>query len=133
MKRKFTIDPRLVDIFVKTWNKYHPEEEVYPHSINWGWCYQFALLVHKVYGKEKVKLCSDLDGGHCWVKVGRLYYDSAHLEGAKYCLNMDGLFSKNLSEEDICEIWHERGNSGPVDYKVLEYAFKRFKRLKSGK
>lgn len=129
-RAQFQIDPNLVKVFVKVWNKHYSYRKVEHWYINSGWCYQFAVLVRRVYG-DKVKIYSDMDGGHCWVKVGTLFYDSDHLEGVKHSLTMSrNPHSKNISMKQVCEIWEKRGASGPVDLEVIELALKTYKKRK---
>jgi len=71
------VDRRLVEAFVEAWNGTH-YQKVTEGIINGGWCYQFALLVHKVYGGSLVSA----HPWHAWVEVDGKSYDSEHLDGS---------------------------------------------------
>lgn len=59
-------DPALVDV----------------HNIGQGSCYHWAMIVYLASDPGRVTLCSTSDfAWHAFVKIGRLYYDAANMQG----------------------------------------------------
>ena len=128
ISKPLEIPEDLVKTFVFVWNShtssaidYRHRREVAQDWINYGWCYQFALVLKKVYGKE-CEVWSDTTGGHCWVKIGDLFYDSASRQGLPYPITFWGgieQVERNISLARVAELWNHAGRSGPIHLKVI--------------
>ena len=123
--RKFVIPVSFVHTFIRVWNK-HNDCEVTRDDINSGWCYQFALAVRRTFG-DAVRLYTDMEGGHCWIRVDDLYYDSVHLHGVRVPLNQDAQWRGPVSEQFVVRTWESIGISGPVQTHTIEAVAKRWK------
>lgn len=120
-----TVDYRLVDIFVRVWNRNHRSwfggEGLVAENINWGWCYQFALVIHGVYGGELISSC-----GHAWVRIGEWDYDSEHLSGGDIYS-----YGRSVYDRDqFISYWNNGGGSGPVCETTIAETIQEFMKLK---
>lgn len=118
-KKRVTIPESLVNTFLDVWNDENGES-VERWEINSGWCYQFAVVVRFALGSD-VHLYSDMDGGHCWVKIGDYFYDSDHLKGVKRPLSMSYSgddWKGPVSIRTVQRVWHD-ANSGPVQMRTI--------------
>ena len=125
------VSPKLVQLFVDEWNNSvgGGPFEVWKGGINCGWCYQFAFLLRKLYGK-KAQLC--YDDRHAWVKIGRKYYDSSTLDGVD---DIDGLAYRRIgpvrfdvSEERFVKEWVD-GGSGDVQVNTIDKIVKKYRAI----
>ena len=126
--KRVTIPKSLVDTFCRVWYE-NNEDYIDKDDINCGWCYQFAVLVKRALN-VKVELYTDLDGGHCWVKIGNYFYDSDHLNGVAGHLSMSSYgdnWKGPVSERTIQRIWYG-ANSGPVQLRTINKVIKEWKR-----
>ena len=133
---RVVIPARLVSAFVKAWNRANEDiDDDYDEAtdfleadeINGGWCYQFALLLKKVYGR---KCTLYMDSDHVWVKMSGRFYDSDHRGGvvSVYQLGVDDYRYQHATPQQVIDEWGCRGNSGPVRWDVIEMAYKLYKR-----
>lgn len=121
MEDRLVINPRLISLFVEIWNRNNPERWLWASEINWGWCYQFALVVHGVYGGELVS-----SSGHAWVSINGIDYDCNFLDG-------DRIYSFGYPEVQdratFVSYWSVGGGSGPVDERTINEVIQEFTRL----
>lgn len=102
------IDSRLVDLFVETWNEMD-SKVLTEDNINWGWCYQFALVMLYIYGGE-----IQYNASHAWLLKDGIMYDSENLEGG-YPESYDWYeLEPNFCLEEFKDFWANSGISGPV-------------------
>lgn len=130
MKPRLIIDPILVDIFVDTWNRFNESDsylaEITHECINRGWCYQFAMVVHELYGG---KLMSN-DPFHAWVEIEGFAYDTDNLDGIEPRLFWH--YDKAFQSEDkkhFESIWDGLGGSGSIQYDVVNAVVEEFSGL----
>jgi hypothetical protein len=116
------ITKKLIENFVNVWNKNRADYPLYgEYSINSGWCYQFAVILHKLNPRSKIMSCDC----HCWIVVGGKHYDSEHPRGSIHGLcirkscEVKRVSLRQLQEK--CKSW---GNSGPIDWKVVKSVVK---------
>lgn len=109
------IPPGLVERFMKVWNKqyqnYHPIDT--PDRINYGWCYQFAMVLKLIHG-NKAKLHSD--HGHCWVEIDGIHFDSEYPKMGTFIHPGQ---SKEMSVDETVDYW-KHGGSGSVDWALAK-------------
>lgn len=119
------IDPLLVDLFVEAWNEERVDDLV-AEDINRGWCYQFALVIHQVYGGT----LQTPGLRHAWVRINGVDYDSDNLSGT---LKMEQWWEKPDREfshpKKFCEQWREVGRSGDIAWDVIDRTVAEYKRL----
>jgi hypothetical protein len=113
---------------VEIWNHHNKWWcKVTRDRINFGWCYQFAILLKKLHGDE-AKLFHDQS--HVWVKIGNRYYDSDHPHGVIGQKTLSDLnfceYTEEVTEEEVAKFWRT-GGSGEVDYGVIEEVIKLYK------
>lgn len=72
-----------------------------PGDINWGFCYYWAYVAYKLFGGELVTV--DYYGGHAFIKVNGLYYDSETPEGVENWSNLLFFQFYSVSEHDAIE------------------------------
>jgi hypothetical protein len=132
MSRQYVTD-ELVNLFVGTWNSSNstdPYLYVRRETINWGWCYQFAILMRRLHGK-KAKLC--YDQGHAWVKIGKKYYDSDRQDGVTRASQLGGARADHVdvSERELIKFWEGPGGgrSGKVRHDIIDEVVSAYKRL----
>jgi hypothetical protein len=110
------VTPELISLFVKTWNKYNGEQ-LYPNTINMGWCYQFAVVLKRLHG-DKAQLC--FDDNHAWVEIDGKYYDSKVIHGTedvnRLACKRYGAVRRYVSEEEFIKVW---GNGGSGDVQLF--------------
>lgn len=121
----------LVALFVRTWNRDNAGwRHVDKERINYGWCYQFAVLMKKLHG-DKVKLCHDT--GHAWVKIDGKYYDSDTPNGSYNFKDLSGPPHGNELKEDVSvedlEYFWRNGGSGPVDHRIVDDVVKLYRSM----
>jgi sugar phosphate isomerase/epimerase len=122
------VPSELVTLFVTQWNKDNDGwRQVNRERINFGWCYQFAMLMKKLHG-EGVKLCYDT--GHAWVKIEDKYYDSDTPEGSCNFKDLSGPphgmgLREDVAPEEFEHFWRN-GGSGTVDHNVIDSVIKLF-------
>lgn len=137
---KVIVPKALPELFVSTWNDMNdPGDRIRDLSrINFGWCYQFALVLKRLH--VKARLWSSCE--HVWIQVGAKFYDSDFPKGTT---NLDELLNdipcncgshegegrhclqEGLSEKAVVNLW-EDGGSGPVNYGVIERTVLKYKR-----
>jgi|ERR1700687_492648 len=104
----------LIKHFEKTWEKRTGENV---HDINYGWCYQFALILHRIHG-NKVKLCTTY--GHAWVEYDGKHYDSDFPRGTKTMpIPESELPFSYVTPEQLAERWDTYGFSGEVRWDII--------------
>jgi hypothetical protein len=119
------VTKELVELFVKTWNK-RSDHEVSVETLNCGWCYQFAVLLKRLYG-DKVSLYHD--NSHAWVKIGSKYYDSDHRSGVSQLglISHFGFIYENISERQLIDHWRH-GNTGRVNGRIINEVIRLYRR-----
>lgn len=87
-------------------------------SINSGDCWVWAMVAKRILRKTaKICTCIDDGKGHCFIKIGNLYYDAECLTGVEKWedLNFFGRFKGNyiliedVKEKDIITEWSGEG------------------------
>jgi hypothetical protein len=129
--KRVKIPKSLVTTFVRVWNENNDSSKVCEEYINYGWCYQFAVVIKRTF--PNVKIYTDLDGGHCWVKIGDYFYDSEHLNGTKQNLSMASWgedWQGPVTVKTIQRIWYG-ANSGPVNIQTIDKVVREWKQLYS--
>lgn len=126
-----TIDARIIDIFITTWSDMDgkmPEWMSWQTSggfrrsdINCGWCYQIAVVFKRIYGGEYVTP----GYRHAWIRINGLDYDSDNLSGVPD-LGVKWSPGEVVNEEELCDIWGERGNTGEVRMDIVEEVVRRY-------
>ena len=130
-KKVFVEIPKeLVQAFVTAWNKLNHNrynEGLQAHEINRGWCYQFALVMKKVY-KNRCTIYTNRC--HAWVKMNGLFYDSDHREGTDDRWEIDNSHDepRHVTMGECEEYWNKNGSSGEVRWDVIEHAIELYKR-----
>ena len=118
------IDPMLVDLFLDTWEQYR-SEYLGLWDINRGWCYQFALVIYQVYGGT----LQTPGFGHAWVKISGLDYDCVNLNGTDLKPRWGEPRPEYEDLEEFCSQWSNVGNSGRVDWDVIEQTVAEYQKL----
>lgn len=116
------ISNELVDLFLEVWK----EKEGHAPSkrkINYGWCYQFALVLYRVYGGELWSAEDD----HAWIKVDGKHYDSEHLTGVVDPKKLSYCKPRIIGEKEFIEFWNDGGGSGKVRLEIIEEVVSRWK------
>ena len=116
MKRKI-VTVELVDDFLKTWNE-TAEWPINRGDINYGMCYQMAVLLRKLHGSKAILW---YDAEHCWVEVNGKHYDTDFPDGTTLdTMSKDDLCPRrSRTIKHVCEHW-ATGGSGPVRHDVIE-------------
>jgi hypothetical protein len=108
----------LVRMFVRAWNRDNDGWcRVSRDRINFGWCYQFAILLKRLHG-DKATILSDQ--GHVWVRIGDKHYDTDHPRGTKNIFEMvTGRGEpREMTEEEVVHFW-KHGGSGEVQDELI--------------
>ena len=126
--RKKIVPEKLVKDFVDTWNKMTVDDGDWASSlerseINFGWCYQLAILLRKYHG-PKAQLW--FNHYHCWIEIDGVHYDTDHPEGT----TLDTMavdeppVMRRASITATADAWCE-GGSGEVNLDVIEAILKK--------
>ena len=116
---KEVVPDLLVSLFVKVWNEHNSTWLVASRPmINFGWCYQFAMLMRKLHGPTAKLYCSS---GHAWVKIGNKHYDTDHPEGQDSAIitPYDTMLHEDMDEEAFTKLW-SRSDSGGIQFNVID-------------
>jgi hypothetical protein len=119
---KVRIDKELIYLFLETWNEYTGDNLTYDR-INYGWCYQLALVIHGIYGGELVTP----GYSHAWVNIDGLDYDSENLRGGNIAKYYDEDDVMPYTRSHFIKVWSTRGNSGDVRLDVVKATINRYK------
>lgn len=131
----------LPTLFVSTWRDMCEDEAPTLQRINYGWCYQFALVLYRLHG-GRARLWSNCE--HVWIQVGTKHYDSDFPNGTTDLDELLGGIPCNcgqdrsdclqggLSEKAVVNLW-EDGGSGPVRYSVIERTVLTYNRARNRK
>lgn len=103
------INQRLISRFCKTY-------KIKPRDINLGYCYKFAVLLHKLYNSQ-LAMCRC--GTHAWAIINDVHYDSNNYGGKNNCLCTCNQFF--LVEYTLfIKTWNSIGGSGKIDDKSID-------------
>ncbi|KKN19841.1 hypothetical protein LCGC14_0941670 [marine sediment metagenome] len=88
-----------------------------PGCINWGYCYYWAYVAHKLFGGG---LFTDDEHGHAFVKIDGLYYDSETPDGVESWQKLPMLLNRKVFDDDaelqdlddFADYWREEGANG---------------------
>ncbi len=113
------INGRLISRFCKT-------HKITPRQINLGYCYKFAVLLHKLYNAE-LAVCRC--GTHAWTIINGMHYDSDNPDGKPGSLCYCNQYSiRDYSLFTKC--WNSVGRSGPIDEISIDSLANRIKSWK---
>lgn len=74
------------NLFKKAYEEQTKQKIVSLHRFSHGYCFYYAYVLKKVFG-NKIKVYSYLDkqsfSGHCFIKIGKLYFDSENPNGVE--------------------------------------------------
>lgn len=123
---RLVIDGRLIQLFVENWNyRTSGYEHITINDINYGWCYQVAILLQKIYGGRLITPGSR----HAWVRIKGVEYDSEHMSGGNISktyrrwserqVQKNGLIAP-MRREDFINLWSDIGNSGMVRMDIID-------------
>lgn len=107
--------------FASTWRKV-TGEPLTIEQINWGWCYQFALVLRKLYGKRAQLYYNEY---HAWVEIDGLKYDADRIHGVKqfkHSVYKEDVIKANMKKTE--EYWNTSGTSGVVRWDVINEVIK---------
>jgi len=120
------ISQDLIGLFVEVWNEMDEDAieelgEVRASTINNGWCYQFVVVMQRVYGGNII--CSY---DHAWLRKDGVDYDSSNPKGAS-CIGRGEIMN---DIQDLHTYW-DKANSGPIRDDIIEEVVARFEAIQA--
>ena len=89
-------------------------------EINCGYCFIWALYVWALWdGRKKISFIST--SGHVFLKVGRFYFDSKHLEGTTKRTDITCIDPEKLNLFQMVWYWGQRGRQKRVFTGLLNH------------
>lgn len=130
--KKVRINKKIINNFCEIYN-------IHPDDINRGHCYNFAIMLKKMYNNPYIKLCTCYCGSHAWININNKNYDTYNINGSKINLcDCNGF--KKYKYKFFVRDWNKRGLSGPINvdkinkamnYKKVHYKKSLFENIKN--